>query len=91
VAPTWPIYKAGVDQDDEILQVDGQRVSGEHDIAAVLQRHKPGEQVAIVFKDRGGASKTASVTLDENPHIEVVVSDPTPAQRAFRERWLGAK
>ena len=25
VAPTWPIYRAGVDQDDEIQQIDGQR------------------------------------------------------------------
>ena len=80
-----------MDLDDEILQIDGQRVAGENDVAAVLQRHKPREPVAIVFKDRGGASKTATVTLGENPHIEVVVSDPTSAQRMFRDGWLGAK
>jgi predicted metalloprotease with PDZ domain len=91
VAPTWPIYRAGVDQDDEIQQVDGQRVASESDVTAVLQRHTPGEQVDIVFKDRTGAPKTASVTLGEDPHIEVAVSEPTPAQRAFRDRWLGAK
>ena len=77
--------------DDEIQQIDGQRVAGDNDVAAVLQRHRPGDRVAIVFKDRSGASKTSSVTLGEDPHLEVVVSDPTPAQRAFRDRWLAAK
>jgi len=91
VAPTWPIYRAGVDLDDEILQIDGRRVAGDGDVAAALQRHKPGDEVALVFKDRSGASKTSSVTLGEDPHIEVVVSEPTPAQRAFRERWLGSR
>jgi predicted metalloprotease with PDZ domain len=91
VAPSWPIYRAGVDQDDEIQQIDGQRVAGDNDVTAALQRHKPGDQVAIVFKDRSGASKTASVTIGEDPHIEVVVSDPTPVQRAFRDRWLASR
>ena len=91
VAPTWPIYRAGVDLDDEILQIDGRRVAGDGDVAAALQRHKPGDEVALVFKDRSGASKTSSVTLGEDPHIEVVVSEPTPAQQAFRDRWLASR
>jgi len=91
VAPTWPIYRAGVDQDDEIQQIDGQRIASESDVAAVVRRHKPGDQATIVFKDRSGAPKTASLTLAEDPHIEVAVSEPTAAQRAFRDRWLGAK
>jgi predicted metalloprotease with PDZ domain len=91
VAPTWPIYKAGVEQDDELQQLDGQRILNEADVTAVLQRRRPGEQIRIVFKDRSGRSKTASVTLAEDPHIEVVVADGTAAQRAFRDRWLGPK
>jgi len=91
VAPTWPIYKAGIDLDDEIQQVDGQRIAGESDLALALQRHKPGDRVAIVYKDRTGAAKTVTATLGEDPHVEVVVADATPAQRAFRDRWLGSK
>jgi predicted metalloprotease with PDZ domain len=90
-APTWPIYRAGVDQDDEIQQIGGQRVTDDNDVAVVLQRHRPGDQVTIVFKDRTGTPKTATVTLGEDPHIEVAVSEPTPAQRAFRDRWLGSR
>src|SRR5256885_4550866 len=91
VAPTWPSYAAGVDQDDELQQVDGQRIASEGDLAAVLQRHKPGDHVSVVFVDRTRAAKTTSITLAEDPHIEVVAADPSAAQREFRDRWLGPK
>jgi hypothetical protein len=48
-----------------------------------------------VFVDRTGVAKTAGVTLAEDPHAEVVPVESggtlTPAQKAFRDRWLGAK
>ena len=94
VPPTWPIYAAGLDEDDEVQQVDGRRIASADDIATVMQRHKPGETVPIVFVDRTGAAKAASVTLVEDPHTEVVPDDAgalTAAQKAFRDRWLGAK
>jgi predicted metalloprotease with PDZ domain len=92
VAPTWPIYAAGIDQDDELKQVDGQTINADRDLATVLARHKPGEAVAIALVDRAGAAKTVSVTLGEDPHVEVVPaemsSEITQAQRVFRDRWL---
>ena len=94
VAPIWPIYAAGIDQDDELQQVDGLRVTGDADLHAVLQRHKPGDSVAIVFADRTGVPKTATVTLAEDPHLDVVAIDSsglTTAQKAFRDQWLGPK
>ena len=95
VAPTWPIYSAGLDQDDELQQLDGQRMGGDGDITAVMQRHKPGDAVPVVFVDRTGVAKTGSVTLAEDPHTEVVPVESggtlTTAQNTFRERWLGAK
>jgi hypothetical protein len=39
-------------------------------------------------------AKTASVTLAEDPHTEVVPVDAaslTAAQKAFRDGWLGPK
>jgi predicted metalloprotease with PDZ domain len=91
VAPTWPIYTAGIDEDDELQQVDGHRIVSEGDIAAAMQRHKPGDQVPIVFVDRSGVTKTVSITLAEDPHTEVVAAAPTAEQKAFRDGWLGAK
>ena len=48
------------------------------------------------FVDRGGVAKTATVTLAEDPHVEVVPSESaggslSEAQTVFRSRWLGAK
>ena len=57
VAPTWPIYAAGLDEDDELQQLDGQRISGDGDVARSLQRHKPGDTVPIVFVDRTGVAE----------------------------------
>ena len=93
VAPTWPIYAAGIDQDDELQQVGGQRVGNEADLQSVLQRHKPGDSIAITFVDRTGVPKTATITLVAEPHLEVTAIDGAPltgAQKAFRERWLAS-
>jgi predicted metalloprotease with PDZ domain len=96
VAPGWPAYTAGLDQDDEIRQVDGMRIGSNEDLNNVLRRHRPGDRVAIVFADRTGTAKTANVVLGEDPTLDVLPIEDTggiltPAHRAFRDRWLGPK
>jgi len=94
VPPSWPIYAAGLDEDDDLQQVDGQRIASAGDIATVLQRRKPGDTITVVFVDRTGAAKTAKVTLAEDPHTDVVPLDAgalTAAQKTFRDGWLGAR
>ena len=93
VPPSAPAYAAGIDEDDTLLQVAGERVTSADAVNAALGRHRPGERVTIVYRDRSGASKTAGVVLAENPHLDVAALEstggsPTPAQRAFRDRWL---
>jgi predicted metalloprotease with PDZ domain len=93
VASTWPIYAAGIDQDDELQQVGGLRIGNEADLQSALQRRKPGDSIAITFVDRTGVPKTATITLVAEPHLEVTPIEGAPltsAQKAFRERWLGA-
>jgi predicted metalloprotease with PDZ domain len=93
VASTWPIYAAGIDQDDELQQVGGQRIGNEADLQSALQRRKPGDSIAITFVDRTGVPKTATITLVAEPHLEVTPIEGAPltsAQKAFRERWLGS-
>ena len=95
IAPTWPLYATGFDQDDELVQVDGQRVKDANDVSAAVQRHKPGDTIPIVLTDRTGNAKTAPVTLVEDPHVDVVPVESsgalTAAQQAFRASWLGGK
>jgi predicted metalloprotease with PDZ domain len=93
VAPTWPAYGAGLEQDAEQLRVDGTRIAGDTDLAAVLRRHKPGDRVPIAFVDRAGRATNTTVTLAEDPALEIVTTESaggalSAAQRGFRERWL---
>ena len=88
-----PAYAAGIDQDDTLLQIAGERVTSAETVSAVLGRHRPGDRVTIAYLDRTGESKTATVVLAENPHVDVVPIESTggsltAAQRAFRDRWL---
>ncbi|HEY7172617.1 MAG TPA: hypothetical protein VH417_17310 [Vicinamibacterales bacterium] len=90
-----PGYAAGLDLDDELRQVDGTRVGSVDDVTAILKRRKPGDRVPVVYVDRSGVEKKTTVTLAEDPRIEIVPiessgSAPTAAQRAFRAGWLGA-
>ncbi|HTK28805.1 MAG TPA: PDZ domain-containing protein [Vicinamibacterales bacterium] len=97
VMPTWPVYAAGLEQDDEVRELDGQRIGGPADLAAVLRRHRPGDRVDLVYAQRSGKAVRASVTLAEDPGrrgFDVVPVESTgaalsPAQKAFRDRWLG--
>ncbi|MGB7218889.1 MAG: hypothetical protein WBD07_08775 [Vicinamibacterales bacterium] len=96
VASTWPIYATGVDQDDEIQQMGGDRIRSIDDVNAVLRRHKPGDRIEMVFVSRGGAPKAASIALGEDPRRDVVPIEAaggmlTPAQKSFRDAWLGPK
>lgn len=93
VARSWPIYTTGIEQDDEILSIGGVKVASTAEVAGALARFKPGDRVAIAFLERGGARKTADVTLAENPHIEVVPVEQglTPAQKALRDGWLKSR
>jgi len=96
VAPTWPAYAAGLDQDDELREMDGQAIRSDGDASAIVDRHRPGDRVTIVFADRDGRSRTATVTLVDDPHLDVVPVEAaggtlTSAHRRFRDAWLRPK
>ena len=96
IAPNWPAYAAGLDDRDEIRQLAGQRVTSVDDVTAVLRRQKPGDRVPVVFVDRDGVTKTATIVLVEDPHFDIVPVETsggtlTAAQRMFRSAWLGPK
>jgi predicted metalloprotease with PDZ domain len=90
-----PAYAAGLEQDDEVRSVDNVRVRAPDDVSAIIERRKPGDVIRVVYVDRTGMEKATSVTLAERPHLEVVPIEATggtltPADRMFRDRWLGS-
>ena len=91
-----PAYTAGLDLGDEIKQMDGERITSVAQIMAIVRRHTPGDVVSVEFLDRAGRSRTARVTFAEDPEVELVPVESTggplsPAQRAFRDAWLGTR
>jgi predicted metalloprotease with PDZ domain len=91
-----PLYKAGVAQDDQIVSLDGTELTQQAQIDDVLGRHKPGEVIPIRFVRRGGERVDGTVTLEEDPRIEIVRVEEaggtlSPEQRRFRGSWLNAQ
>jgi predicted metalloprotease with PDZ domain len=86
-----PGYDAGVNTEDELVAIDGQRV----DAANVNDRMdllRPGQRVAVtVF--RRGRIMTLEMKAGQKPFDRYVISavkEPTAAQRAFYRAWLRA-
>ena len=91
-----PAYAAGLEQDDEIRQMDGIRIRSADEVPAILQRHQPADRIRVVYVDRTDVEKTTTVTLIDDPHLEVVPIEMsggtlTPAQQTFRNRWLAGR
>jgi predicted metalloprotease with PDZ domain len=89
-----PLYAVGVDAGDRIAQLDGTAINRVSQVDSLLAAHRPGDRVPLVFIGRAGP-REAVVTLAEDPHLEAVLLEttgatPSPAQLAFRHRWLAS-
>jgi len=92
---TSPLYQAGLDRDDVLRKVDGQRLVSPKALTELLAAHKPGDVLTVEYRTRGGI-RTAPVTLAEDPTLEVVTYETakrpvTKAMLKFRADWLGSR
>ena len=90
-----PAYTAGLDIEDIIVQLDGKPIKKQEEIYAIIDAHKPGDVISIVYKHRN-KDQTAQVKLIENPYFSVESFEsngqPITAEIAdFRKNWLGSK
>ena len=92
VAPTWPIYAAGIDQDDELRTLDAQRIASDGDVqrcCSVTSR------ATASASDSSIARASRKRPRSRWPRIRTskwsAVDSLTAAQHSFRERWLGAR
>jgi predicted metalloprotease with PDZ domain len=89
------VYNAGIEQDDQLITMDGQELSSTAVLDEILSRHKGGDAVPIRFVRRSGESVTTTLTLDEDPRVEVVPIEKTGGtltadQKTFRDDWLNS-
>ena len=90
-----PLYNAGLDIDDQIVKADGKTVGTQADLTAVLNAHKPGEQITVEYRHRE-ETKIGMLTLKENQKWIVEMNETanlpvTEEMKKFRKDWLGTK
>ncbi len=89
-----PAYAAGIDQDDVIVAIDGQKPAGA--LVQLARAMKPGAVMKVTVRSRDGKESVREIAITADPHIEVVPVEaaggtPTAAQKAFRDSWLGVR
>ena len=95
VALGSPLYEAGVGRDDALVSIDGEDLSSARRLDTVLGNLRDGDPVTLVYSRRG-ETLTTQLTVEADPTLELVSAEqlgrrPTPAQRRFRDDWLGSK
>lgn len=64
VMPGSPADKAGLVENDIILEIDGQKIDDDHQLSREISKHKPGDEIALKVLHKG-EKKTVKVILDE--------------------------
>ena len=72
VIPGSPANKAGLVENDIILEVDGERIDEEHSLSRSIQKYKPGDEVELKVYHQG-EEKIIKVILEE-------YGQPTPEE-----------
>ena len=90
-----PLYAAGLDRGDELLTFDGVTITGASRLEEAVQRRRPGDTVRLSIRRRGIAQELTLIVA-EDPRLQLVPVErtgrqPSPAEREFRQRWLGSK
>ena len=96
VAFDAPLARAGVAQDDHLVALDGVELTQPTQVAEILARHRPGDQLPLRAVRRSGERFETSVTLAEDQRIDVVPGEQagqplSDEMRRFRERWVGVR
>lgn len=87
-----PARRAGLSPRDEIVALNGERVS-HADFAKILRRYPPGATAEITFFRRGWLM-TRAVSMGKGPpekYSFVPLSEASPLQKKVYEAWIGSK
>ena len=85
-------YLAGLDINDEVLQLDETQVKSISDVNNFLQMKKPGDAVLITYKHRGVERKTTAKLQEQTGVILIPFEQSgktvTPDMQKIRDSWF---
>jgi predicted metalloprotease with PDZ domain len=90
------LYKAGIDRGDQIVMLDGEKISDMATLEAIMRRHTPADLVPVRVRNRAGVERTTQVVLTEDPNVQVQPMEnvekmtATQAQKDMRAAWLAS-
>jgi serine protease Do len=64
VIPASPADKAGLVENDIILEIDGQKLNTDTSLAGIIQKHAPGDSITLKVISKG-KEKSITATLEE--------------------------
>jgi predicted metalloprotease with PDZ domain len=90
-----PLYAAGIDRGDRIVEADGKALKTRQDFNDLVASHKPGDRSTLTVETRAG-KKQVQITWAQAPDVEIVPFEKagrqvTPEVTRFRDAWLGSK
>lgn len=90
-----PLYTAGIDRGDRIVEVDGKSVKTRADLDDQAAAHKPGDRSMLTVEGRAGKRKV-EITWAQSPDLEIVSFERagrqvTPEITVLRSGWFGSK
>jgi predicted metalloprotease with PDZ domain len=90
------LYKAGIDRGDEIMTLDGVKITDMATLEGVMRRHTPADLVPVRVRNRAGVERTTQVVLTEDSNVQVQPMEgvekmtATQAQKDMRAAWLAS-
>ena len=90
-----PLYIAGIDRGDRIVQIDSKNLKTRRDWDDLAGSLKPGDRSTLTVEGRSGR-KQVQITWAPNPDVWITSFEKagrpvTPEIMAFRDAWLGSK
>jgi predicted metalloprotease with PDZ domain len=90
-----PLYNAGLDRGDRIVEWDGKAIKAQAELTTFLDAHKPGDRIKLQVETRG-PKKEVELELAgpqgfEAEPYEMAGKELTPEMKAFRDAWLSSK
>ncbi len=86
-----PLYEAGLDKGDVLLQLNGQAVNSKAMLDSLLAGSRAGDEVALLYS-RFGEERKVTLELEADPELKLVPQEKAgKKQLRLREEWLESK